>query len=54
MPEEPLTKDHWMVKLACQPCDRLKEKVELKGSESKPLLSLAAIVLAIFLLFRKE
>ena len=55
MPNEPITKDHWMYKLACLPCDRLKEKkVEFKGIEIKPLLTLTAFVLAVLLLLRKE
>jgi len=55
MEQDKITTDHWMYKLACMPCDKLREKkIDLKGSESKPLLSLTAIILAIFLLFKKE
>ena len=55
MNEEPITKDHYLYRLACIPCAELrKQKVELKGIETQPLLTLGAIVLAVLLLLRKE
>ena len=56
MPEEQMTTDDWLYKLSCIPCDKLKEekKVGFKGIETKPLLTLAAFVLAILLLLKKK
>jgi len=56
MPEEQMTTDDWLYKLSCIPCDKLKEekKVEFKGIETKPLLTLTAFVLAILLLLGKN
>ena len=55
MYDEAITREHFLYKLACLPCDKLREKkVELKGIETQPLLTLTAFVLAILLLLRKE
>lgn len=55
MYDEPITKDDYRYKLACLPCDKLREKkVEFKGIETQPLLTLTAFVLAVILLLRKE
>ena len=55
MYDEPITKDDFRYRLSCIPCAKLREqKVELKGIEIKPLLSLTAFVLAILLLMRKN
>ena len=55
MYDEPITKDDFRYKLACTPCAKLREqKVEFKGIETQPLLTLTAFVLTILLLLRKE
>ena len=55
MYDAPITKDDFRYKLACIPCAKLREqKVELKGIETKPLLTLTAFVLAVLLLLRKK
>ena len=55
MYDEPITKDDFRYKLACTPCAELrKQKVEFKGIETQPLLSLTAFVLAVLLLLRSK
>jgi hypothetical protein len=55
MYDEPITKDDFRYKLACIPCAKLREqKVEFKGTEIKPLLSLTTFILVILLLLRRE
>ena len=51
--EEPITKNHWMYRLACRSCDEIKrEKVKLQGPEIKPVFSIVFFTTLIFLLLK--
>ena len=55
MYDEPITKSDFRYKLACLPCDKLREKkVEFKGIEIKPLFTLTGLFLVILLLLKRN
>jgi hypothetical protein len=49
-----MSKNDWLYKLACIPCNKLKEEVKLKGIENKSVLNLLVIGFLLLFLFRKK